>query len=190
LIVRGGLKTKKRTPAYENAVNPTSCGTSRRPLNLIRRRTPLTETGNSANSTIPSSLFSFPQDLIFKRFLLAPVHHCSTILRAANGDRSPVCTAGTYESPISQTLFLAPRKPGRRTGNAAGALQNALTPTGNGVIFRDAGDRLWSSCGAMEGTRPMRRGSGGPLAVFWRTSTDHGVTWRRRSPECSTETLW
>ena len=46
-------------------------------------------------------------------------------------------------------------------------------PPGNGVIFRDAQDRVWIVWCRMEGTRPMGRGDGWDRCrLFYRTSTD------------------
>jgi predicted neuraminidase len=76
-------------------------------------------------------------------------------------------------------MFQARRKPDDKRWSPPRVLvQNGVQPPGNGVIFRDASDRLWIVWSRMEGSRPMRRGSGwNRCRLMVRTSTDHGETW-------------
>jgi predicted neuraminidase/peroxiredoxin len=122
-------------------------------------------------------------ELVFET-IPAAAHHCSVICQAANGDLLCLWYGGTYESADDQTLFLARRPAGERVWNEPQALlQNAAQPPGNGIIFRGRDETLWIIWARMEGTRPMRRGSGwGHCRLMIRSSADHGATWSDDTP--------
>jgi len=141
--------------------------------------TPLDRPGPKREVDDPYGTVSFSSELVFEKIPSAPAHHCSTICEAANGDLLCLWYGGSYESADDQALFLARRKPGERNWSTPQVLaQNALQPPGNGVIFCEASGRVWIVWSRMEGSRPMRRGSGwGQCRLMYRTSTDHGATW-------------
>ncbi len=130
-------------------------------------------------------------ELVFEKIPTAAAHHCSVICEAGNGDLLCLWYGGSYESADDQMLFLARRPAGTRTWSKSQALiQNASQPPGNGIIFRDAADRLWIVWGRMEGSRPTRRGSGWDRCrLMIRSSTDHGTTWSDDRPMFE-EDLW
>ncbi|MEX2114288.1 MAG: exo-alpha-sialidase [Pirellulales bacterium] len=130
-------------------------------------------------------------DLIFEKIPKAAAHHCSVICQAGNDDLLCLWYGGSYESADDQTLFLARRAAGMQSWSEPQALiSNAARPPGNGVIFRDAQDGLWIVWARMEGTRPMRRGSGwNRCRLMIRTSSDHGQSWSEDRPMFE-EDLW
>jgi len=191
LVFHGGLTDASALQALDNAIDE-----------LIQRKpvaqatapldgTPLDRQSPAQPIADPFATIDFASELVFERIPNAPAHHCSTLCEAANGDLLCLWYGGSYESADDQVLFLARKKPGeRRWGEPRVVQRNALQPPGNGVIFRDTTDRLWIVWGRMDGTRPMRRGSGWDRCrLFVRTSTDHGVTWSDDRPMIG-ETMW
>jgi predicted neuraminidase len=146
--------------------------------------TPLDRPGPKREIDDPYGTLSFSSELIFEKIPSAPAHHCSTICEEANHDLLCLWYGGSYESADDQALFLSRRKPGERNWSSPQVLvRNSVQPPGNGVIFRDATDRVWIVWARMEGSRPMRRGSGwGQCRLMVRTSTDHGLTWGEDRP--------
>ncbi|HVU89405.1 MAG TPA: exo-alpha-sialidase [Pirellulales bacterium] len=192
LAFHGSLGDEKRRAAYEAAVlavlRKQPVATAQGPL----AGTPLATIGEQRDFDDPYGTISFSSELVFEKIPAAPAHHCSTICEAANHDLLCLWYGGTYESAHDQTLFLARKKPGEKNWSAPQALiPGGPQPPGNGVIFRDpADDRIWIVWCRMEGTRPMGRGQGWDRCrLFYRTSTDHGVTWSEDRPMFD-ETLW
>jgi predicted neuraminidase/peroxiredoxin len=146
--------------------------------------TPLDRPGVKREIDDPYGTISFSSELVFEKIPLAPAHHCSTICETAKGDLLCLWYGGSYESADDQALFLSRRTPQSRNWGPPQVLaQNAVQPPGNGVIFRDAGERLWIVWARMEGSRPMRRGSGwNRCRLMCRTSTDDGRTWSEDRP--------
>ena len=191
LVFHGGLQDEKALQAYETAV-----------LDLLRKQpikvathevqgTPLGQLGEPIEIDDPYGAISFASELVFDKVPQAAAHHCSTICEAGNHDLLCLWYGGTYESADDQALYLSRRQPGTRNWSEPKAiLQNTTTPPGNGVIFRDVGDRLCIVWGRMEGTRPMGRGVGWDRCrLFVRTSIDHGETWSEDRPLFD-ENLW
>lgn len=127
----------------------------------------------------PYGTLHFSSELLFHKAGDAAAHHCSTLAEAANGDLICVWYGGSYESADDQTLFLSRRKKGERTWSEPESLiRNSLTPPGNAVVFKDPKGRIRIVWGRMEGSRPLRRGSGwSQCRLMERVSEDHGVTW-------------
>ena len=191
LVFHGGWQDEEARRAYEAAV-----------LNLLRKQpveiathavegTPLDQPGEHREVDDPYRAISFASELVFEKVPQAAAHHCSTICEAGNHDLLCLWYGGTYESADDQALYLSRRKPDTRNWSEPTIiLQNTATPPGNGVIFRDVGDRLCIVWGRMEGTRPMGRGVGWDRCrLFSRTSTDHGETWSEDQPLFD-EPLW
>jgi hypothetical protein len=141
--------------------------------------TPIGEAGTPAEIANPYPPVFFQSETIFEEIPGAPVHHCSTLAEAANGDL--VCTwyGGSYESAEDQVLFSARQAKGARDWSAPEVLiRNPDSPPGNAITFRGPNDVLWIVWSRMEGSRPTRRGTGwGKCRLLQRTSTDHGHTW-------------
>ncbi len=141
--------------------------------------TPIDRPGEPRKVDNPYGTLAFSSELIFETIPDAPVHHCSTITEAPNGDLLCLWYGGSYESAEDQVLFLARRKQGARIWDTPDvAIRNPGRPPGNAVIFTDGSKRVWIVWGRMESRRPIRRGSGwGDCRLMYRTSTDNGVTW-------------
>ncbi len=191
LVFHGGLQDDKARAAYQSAVS-----------NLLRKQpievashavegTPLDQPGQAREIDDPYGSISFSSELVFEKIPFAPAHHCSTICEAANRDLLCLWYGGTYESAHDQVLFLSRKRPGEKHWSTPEVLvKDAVQPPGNGVIFRDAEDRVTIVWARMEGTRPMPRGGGWDRCrLFYRTSTDHGATWSEDRPMFA-ETLW
>jgi predicted neuraminidase len=132
----------------------------------------------------PYGAIEFSSELIFDSIPGYPVHHCSTITEAANGDLLASWYGGSYESSDDQVLFLSRRKKGARTWSKPEILvQSPGHPPGNAVLFTDKRNRIWLVWGRMEGAQPMLRGTGWDACrLFYRTSSDNGITWTKDQP--------
>jgi predicted neuraminidase len=123
---------------------------------------------------------SFSSELIFERIPGAPVHHCSTLTEAPNGDLVCVWYGGSYESADDQVLFVSRRKQGERHWSEPEVLEKGepLHPPGNALVFRAGPERLGLVWGRMDSSRPLRRGGGwGECQLMARYSNDSGLTW-------------
>lgn len=191
LVFHGGLQAGAARDAFEAAVaaavkgEPIVAGTQK------VEGTPLDRAGTAREIADPYGFVSFASELVFEKIPFAAAHHCSTLCQAANGGLLCLWYGGSYESADDQVLFLARKKPDAKNWSEPQVLaRNAAQPPGNGVIFRDTSDRLWIVWGRMEGSRPMRRGSGWDRCrLMQRTSTDHGHTWSQDRPMFAEE-LW
>lgn len=191
LVFHGGLQAGAAREAFEAAVAATVKG---EPIVAGTRKvegTPLGHVGPAREFSDPFGSVSFASELVFEKIPFAAAHHCSTLCQAANSDLLCLWYGGSYESADDQMLFLARKKPDAKNWSEPQVLaRNATQPPGNGVIFRDTNDRLWIVWGRMEGSRPMRRGSGWDRCrLMQRTSTDHGASWSQDRP-MFTEELW
>jgi predicted neuraminidase len=132
----------------------------------------------------PYGTVEFSSDLIFDSIPGYPVHHCSTITEAANGDLLVSWYGGSYESSDDQVLFLSRCKKGSRTWSKPEIIvRSPGRPPGNAVLFTDKRNRIWLVWGRMDGTQPMLRGTGWDACqLFYRTSSDNGVTWTKDQP--------
>ncbi|MGD9722503.1 MAG: exo-alpha-sialidase [Pirellulales bacterium] len=191
LAFHGGLQDAAARQAVESAIQSSVAAKPVAAASHAVEGTPLAEPGPKRAIDDPYGAPAFESQLVFEKIPFAAAHHCSTICEAANGDRLCLWYGGSYESADDQVLFLARRKPADRNWSTPQVLaRNALQPPGNGVIFRDAEDLIWIVWGRMEGTRPMRRGSGWDRCrLMVRTSTDHGATWSDDRAMFE-ETLW
>jgi predicted neuraminidase len=127
----------------------------------------------------PFESFSFSSELVFDRIPGAPAHHCSTLAEASNGDMLCLWYGGSFESADDQALWLSRLPKGMRTWSTPERLiADVNMPPGNAVIFREPEGRVAIIWGRMEGKRPTRRGSGwGTCRLFYRSSSDNGLTW-------------
>ena len=191
LVFRGGLQDDKARQAYDAAAGSLLRKLPIPVASYPPAGTPIDLPGAKREIEDPYGTIAFSSELIFEKIPFAPAHHCSTICEAGNQDLLCLWYGGSYESADDQVLFLARRKSGEKNwGKPRVLLANAVQPPGNGVIFRDAANRVWIVWGRMEGSRPMRRGSGWDRCrLFFRTSDDHGETWSEDRP-LLTETLW
>ncbi|MFN7997997.1 MAG: exo-alpha-sialidase [Bryobacteraceae bacterium] len=132
----------------------------------------------------PYGSIDFSSELIFDRIPNYPVHHCSTITEAPNGDLLISWYGGSYESSDDQVLFLSRRKKGMRSWSKPEIIvRSPGKPPGNAILFTDKANRVWLLWGRMDGTQPMQRGTGWDACrLFYRTSTDSGATWGKDQP--------
>lgn len=184
LVFHGGLGDEASRQALETAIGRLLAGKPIEVAMVPVEGTPLDRPGAKRQFDDPYGTISFSSELVFDKIPSAPAHHCSTICETATGDLLCLWYGGSYESADDQALFLARKKPDDKRWSPPQVLvQNAAQPPGNGVIFRDASDRVWIVWARMEGTRPLRRGSGwGECRLMVRTSTDHGHTWSQDRP--------
>ena len=132
----------------------------------------------------PYGKIEFSSELIFDSIPGYPVHHCSSITEAPNGDLLVSWYGGSYESSDDQVLFLCRRKKGERVWSRPEILVTSPgKPPGNAILFTDKRNRVWLIWGQMDGTQPMSRGTGWDACqLFYRTSSDSGVTWSSDKP--------
>lgn len=141
--------------------------------------TAIDRAGSKRDIPDPYGAISFSSELIFTKIPGVPVHHCSTLTEAPNGDLLCLWYAGSYESAEDQALYLARLPKGQRVWSTPERLVwNPEAPPGNAIIFTGPDKRVWVVWGRMEGSRPTRRGSGwSKCRLLVRTSSDNGVTW-------------
>jgi predicted neuraminidase/peroxiredoxin len=134
--------------------------------------------------TDPYGGIEFSSELIFSKIDGYPVHHCSSITLAPNGDLLVSWYGGSYESSEDQVLFLSRLTKGTRVWSKPEILvRSPGRPPGNAVLFTTADKRVWLVWGRMEGTQPMLRGTGwDACSLFFRTSKDSGITWTEDKP--------
>jgi predicted neuraminidase len=132
----------------------------------------------------PYGSIDFSSELIFNKIPGYPVHHCSTITEAPNGDLLVSWYSGSYESSDDQVLFLSRRKKNSRFWSTPELLvRSPGKPPGNAILFTDQLKRIWLVWGRMDGAQPMSRGKGWDACkLFYRTSSDSGVTWTKDQP--------
>ena len=143
--------------------------------------TPLGEANTPFVDDNRYGMVAFSSELIFEKIPNVPVHHCSTITEAANGDLIVQWYGGSYESADDQALYMSRQPKGSRDWTTPELLLKGdhLHPPGNAVLFRiTGGERLGLLWAQMDGSRPVRRGGGwDQCQVFYRYSDDHGYTW-------------
>ena len=127
----------------------------------------------------PYGEIHFSSELIFSKIDGYPVHHCSSMTLAPNGDLLVSWYGGSYESSDDQVLFLARLKKATHVWSTPEILvRSPGKPPGNAVLFTTADERIWLVWGRMEGKQPMLRGTGwDACSLFFRTSSDGGFTW-------------
>jgi predicted neuraminidase/peroxiredoxin len=132
----------------------------------------------------PYGEIEFSSELIFNKIPGYPVHHCSSIILAPNGDLLVTWYGGSYESSDDQVLFMSRRKKGTRTWSKPEIIvRSPGKPPGNALLFMTGDNRVWLVWGRMEGTQPMLRGTGwNHCSLFYRTSSNSGVTWTQDKP--------
>ena len=132
----------------------------------------------------PYGEIDFSSELIFDKIRSYPVHHCSTITEAPNGDLLVSWYGGSYESSDDQVLFLSRRKKGTRVWSKPEIIvRSPGKPPGNAVLFTAPNRHVWLVWGRMDGTQPMLRGTGWDACrLFYRTSSDSGITWSEDQP--------
>ncbi len=126
----------------------------------------------------------FSSELIFEKIPGYPVHHCSSITEAPNGDLLVSWYGGSYESSDDQVLFLSRRPNGSRIWSKPEiVVRSPGKPPGNAILFTDKTGRIWLLWGRMEGIQPMMRGTGWDhCELFYRTSSDNAKTWTEDKP--------
>ena len=146
--------------------------------------TPIHDNLPERKITSPYGAIEYSSELIFDPITGFPVHHCSTITEAANGDLLVSWYGGSYESSDDQVLFLSRRKKGSKTWSKPEIIvRSPGRPPGNAVLFTDKRNRIWLVWGRMDGTQPMLRGTGWDACqLFHRTSSDNGSTWTKDQP--------
>jgi predicted neuraminidase len=191
LVFHGGLAEESGRRAADAAIVSLLAKKPIAPAASPVGGTPIDHPGPQRTIDDPYGTVWHAAELVFEKIPTAAAHHCSVICEAGNGDLLCLWYGGSYESADDQTLFLARRPAGKRTWSEPQSLiQNAAQPPGNGIIFRDAADRMWIIWGRMEGSRPTRRGSGWDRCrLMIRGSTDHGATWSEDRPMFE-EDLW
>ncbi len=191
LVFHGGLGTGEPRKALDAAL---AAVLAKQPVKLAAapvNGTPFDTPGPERAIEDPYGTLCFSSELVFEKIPNAPAHHCSVLCQAGNGDLLCLWYGGSYESADDQVLFLARQPAGQRDWTTPEPmLQNSATPPGNAVIFRLGEEQLCIVWGRMEGSRPMRRGSGWDRCrLMIRTSTDHGHTWSPDRPMFA-ETFW
>jgi len=184
MVFHGGLQDAAGIQACEAAVMDLGRNEQVEVATYAVEGTPIGPPGEPYEVEDRYGTISFAAELVFEQVPQAAAHHCSTICEAGNHDLICLWYGGTYESADDQALYLSRRAPGSRNWSKPKALlRNATMPPGNGVVFRDIGNRLCIVWARMEGSRPMRRGGGWDRCrLFARTSTDHGETWSEDRP--------
>ena len=159
-------------------------GSSGSPVDLPLEGTPLTKVRPPRNIPNPYGFIHFRSELIFDRIPGAPVHHCSSITEAPNGDLLVSWYGGSYESSDDQVIFMSRCPKGTHEWSKPEVLvRSPGKPPGNAVLFTDGRKRVWLVWGRMEGEQPMLRGTGWDACrLFFRTSDDNGVTWAADKP--------
>ena len=132
----------------------------------------------------PYGAIEFSSELIFDKIPGYPVHHCSSITQTPNGDLLVTWYSGSYESSDDQVLFYSRRKKGSSAWSKPELLvKSPGKPPGNAIVWTDRRGRVWLLWGQMDGTQPMMRGTGWDhCRLFYRTSSDNGMTWSKDQP--------
>jgi predicted neuraminidase len=132
----------------------------------------------------PYGAIEFSSELIFDKIPGYPVHHCSSITVAPNGDLLVTWYGGSYESSDDQVLFLSRLKKGTHVWSKPEILiRSPGMPPGNAVLFTTRDHRVWLVWGRMEGSQPMLRGTGwAKCSLRFRISSDNGATWTEDKP--------
>jgi len=132
----------------------------------------------------PYGSIDFSSELIFDKIPGYPVHHCSSITEAPNGDLLVSWYSGSYESSDDQVLFLSRRPKGSRVWSTPEIIvRSPGKPPGNAILFTDKAGKVWLLWGRMDGKQPMMRGTGWDhCQLFYRTSSDNGETWTEDKP--------
>jgi predicted neuraminidase len=146
--------------------------------------TPLGESLPKPVMEYPYGSIEFSSELVFEKIPGYPVHHCSSITEAPNGDLLISWYGGSYESSDDQVLFLSRRKRGARFWSKPEIIvRSPGKPPGNAVLFTAKDNRIWLVWGRMDGTQPMLRGTGwDQCRLFYRTSSDNATTWTKDQP--------
>jgi len=154
------------------------------PADLPLDGTPLAKTLPPRTIRSPYGSIHFRSELIFDQIPNAPVHHCSSITEAANGDLLVSWYGGSYESSDDQAIFLSRcAKGSHQWSKPRVLLRSPGKPPGNAILFTDDRKRIWLVWGRMDGEQPMVRGTGWDACrLFFRTSDDNGVTWTEDNP--------
>jgi predicted neuraminidase len=146
--------------------------------------TPLSELFPKPVIEYPYGSIEFSSELVFERIPGYPVHHCSSITEAPNGDLLISWYGGSYESSDDQVLFLSRRKRSARLWSKPEIIvRSAGKPPGNAILFTAKDNRIWLVWGRMDGAQPMLRGTGWDhCRLFYRTSSDNATTWTKDQP--------
>ena len=179
LEYHGGLKLEDGRPALNNAIKTMLAGKSVKQAVTAATGTPIGKAMPSYAGENPFGAIRFSARLVFEEIPGAPVHHCSTIAEAPNGDMLCLWYGGSYESADDQALFLSRLPKGAcKWSEPKRLIWNVKYPPGNAVIFRGLQQQMWIIWGRMESTRPLRRGGGwDQCRLMMRSSLDNGASW-------------
>lgn len=177
-------KLTYRGPVSKLAGALETFGTGAAAVDLPLDGTPLSKILPPRKIASPFGEIHYRAELIFDHIPGAPVHHCSSITEAANGDILVIWYGGSYESSDDQVIFISRRPKGSHEWTKPRViLRSPGKPPGNAVVFTDARKRVWLVWGRMEGEQPMVRGTGWDACrLFFRTSDDNGNTWTGDKP--------
>jgi predicted neuraminidase/peroxiredoxin len=182
VLYQGGFSPAAASDDFGRAVKELLAKKPQSTTSFASQGTPLNQSGAPIPSDDPFGVLQFSSELIFDAIPGAPVHHCSTLAEAPNGDLLCVWYGGSYESADDQVLFVSRQKSGARDWSAPAVLEDGdhLQPPGNAVVFRASDKRIGLLWGRMEGSRPVRRGRGwGECRLMYRYSEDNGYTWSK-----------
>lgn len=179
LLYHGGLHGAGNSAALDQAIQEYMAGKPITTPSTDPPGMPLQVPADKRVIDDPYGSMRFYSSFVFDELPGVPVHHCSTLAEAPNGDILCLWYGGSYESAEDQALYLARLPKGARTWEAPERmLWNPEQPPGNAVIFRTPDNKVGVVWGRMEQSRPLRRGSGwGQCRLFYRTSGDNGHTW-------------
>lgn len=181
LVYHGGLRGAGGTGSLDAAIQSLLKGEAIAVKETDPPGLPLRIPGKAEMIDDPYGSMRYYSSFVFDEIPGVPVHHCSTLAEAPNGDLLCLWYAGSYESAEDQALYLARLPKGARQWTAPERmLWNPEQPPGNAVIFRTPDDKVGVVWGRMEQSRPMRRGTGwSQCRLFYRTSDDNGHTWSK-----------
>jgi len=180
VVYRGGLHSGEAAQAFASAIADLVAGKKPVQVDAEVKGTPIDQPGQPLDVDDPFGTVAFSSELIFERIPNAPVHHCSTLTEAPNGDLVCVWYGGSYESSDDQVLFVSRRKKGERAWSTPEVLVTGtlMHPPGNAVVFRIDSERMGLIWGRMDASRPIRRGGGwSQCQLMIRFSNDNGHTW-------------
>ncbi len=111
LVFQGGLQDDAARSKVRRGHRQRARQAADRNAQHAHRRNSARQAGASPRIDNPYGSIWFASEQVFETIPLAPVHHCSTICQAANGDLLCLWYGGSYESADDQAIFLARKRP-------------------------------------------------------------------------------